>query len=107
MLFFPFVTDKNSGEITILPVRPDGTFPSTCDHRVSEEFVDWNKVLKRKKKMKQYQDKLIELSNNICLAICYIWAFEPNISYAKLIKILGVAIEKGYISEDGYVKGCR
>ncbi len=54
--------------------------------------------------MKQYQDKLIELSNNICLAMCYIWAFEPDISYAKLIKTLGVAIEKGYISEEGYVR---
>lgn len=50
MLFFPFVTDKDSGEITILPVRPDGTFPSTCDHRVSEEFVDWNKVFEEEEK---------------------------------------------------------
>ena len=54
--------------------------------------------------MKGYQDKLITLSNNCCLALCYLWAFEPNISYAKLIKILGVAIEKGYISEDGFVR---
>lgn len=54
--------------------------------------------------MKSYQDKLITLSNNCCLAICYLWAFEPDISYAKIIKILGVAIEKGYISEDGFVR---
>lgn len=54
--------------------------------------------------MKQYQDKIQDLANNCCLCLCYIWAFEPNISYAKLIKILGVAIEKDYISEDGFVR---
>lgn len=51
-----------------------------------------------------YQDKIKQLADNCCLCMCYLWAFEPNISYAKLIKILGVAIEKGYISEDGFVR---
>lgn len=44
MLFHPFITDVNTGEITILPVRPDGSFASTCDHRITEEFVDWNAI---------------------------------------------------------------
>lgn len=53
--------------------------------------------------MKQYQDKLKELANNCCLALCYIHAFEPDVSYAKMVKYLGVALEKGYITEAGYV----
>lgn len=44
MLFHPFITDVNTGEITILPVRPDGSFASTCYHRITEEFVDWDKI---------------------------------------------------------------
>ena len=53
--------------------------------------------------MKQYQDKLKELANNCCLAMCYIWAFEPDVSYAKMVKYIGVALDKGYISESGFV----
>lgn len=53
--------------------------------------------------MKGYQDKIKELANNCCLAMCYIWSFEPDVSFAKMIKYLGVALDKGYISESGFV----
>lgn len=53
--------------------------------------------------MKGYQNKLMELSNNICLCMCYIWAFEPDVYYAKMVKYIGVALDKGYISESGFV----
>lgn len=53
--------------------------------------------------MKGYQDKIKELADNCCLALCYIWAFEPDVSYAKMIKYLGAALDKGYISESGFV----
>lgn len=53
--------------------------------------------------MKGYQDKIKELSNNCCLAMCYIWAFEPDVSFAKMVKYIGVALDKGYISEAGFV----
>lgn len=54
--------------------------------------------------MKGYQDMLVTFSNSCCLALCYIHAFAPDISFANLVKVLGVAIEKGYISEDGFVR---
>lgn len=43
-LFFPYVTDVNTHEITILPVRPDGTFPSSCQHMKGQQFVDWDSI---------------------------------------------------------------
>ena len=46
---------------------------------------------------------MIEMSNNICLAMSYIWCFKPDVTFSQMIKTLGVAIEKGYISESGFV----
>ena len=54
--------------------------------------------------MKGYQDKIKDLSINCCLAMCYIWSFEPDVSYPKMLKYLSISIEKGYISESGYVQ---
>lgn len=45
MLFCPYVftTDKDGNkEITVLPINKAGIYPTTFNHRESEEIVDWN-----------------------------------------------------------------
>lgn len=47
MLFSPYIitTDKDGKEeMTILPINKNGVYPSSFNHRKSEEIVDWSKL---------------------------------------------------------------